>query len=186
MSGSLVTLEVFKEGYSKWLMSVLGMESHTELFWILYDLEFTWILPLDESKSSNGIRMRDRYAYEEGKHLPDGWMDHPCSFLEMTASLAFAMEESFLYDPNTDDGVDTWFRILMENCGLWELDDEAFEDDWEWCAAEAEGIAFTIMQRRYASDGEGGLFPLDDPKEDQRTIEIGQQMNSYIVENWVL
>lgn len=187
MSGSLVTLEVFKEGYTRWLMSVLGMEDHHELFWVLYDIEFTWVLPMDESKSSNGIRMRDRYSYETGVFLPDGWMDFPCSFLEMVASLAFAMEESFLYDPDTEDGVHTWFRILMENCGLWQFDDESFEAyGWELCEQEIEEIAYTVMHRKYTPDGSGGLFPLDDPPEDQREVEIGQQMNAYIVENWMV
>ena len=39
-----------------------------------------------------------------------------------------------------------------------------------------------ILNRRYAWDGSGGLFPLMRPDGDQRTEELWSQMNSYVLE----
>ena len=173
-------LEGFKTRYMEWLWEELGFgPGYSALFELLYQEEFTWTIPMDENRAVDGVYLRDRFCYETGDHLPDGWRDWPCSVLEMMASLAFAMEESFLYDPESVTGPDTWLWELLDNCGLSKYDDRLMARDPEG----ADAILATVLDRGYSGDGSGGLFPLRHPFEDQRNVEIWFQMNAYISEN---
>jgi hypothetical protein len=40
-----------------------------------------------------------------------------------------------------------------------------------------------LNRRLYTTSGYGGLFPLEEPKEDQRKVEIWYQMMAYLGEN---
>lgn len=184
MDDSPMTLERFMRGYSQWLVSELGLEEHQMLFHILYDTEFTWKIDRDENRATDGVYMRDRYSYETGEYLPSSWRDWPCSVAEMLASLAFTMEESFLYDPESDTGCDKWMREMLENCGLWDMDDEAFEEHPSWCFNEVEDTVKRVLDRNYGMSGRGGLFPLAYPDGDQRKMELWYQMNAYVLEKW--
>lgn len=184
MDDSPMTLERFMRGYSRWLVDMLGMEDHEMLFGILYDTEFTWKIDRDENRATDGVYMRDRYSYETGEYLPDSWRDWPCSLAEMLASLAFTMEESFLYDPDGETGCDKWMQEMLENCGLWKLDDRTFEAHPAYSFNAVEDIVETVLDRKYGYSGDGGLFPLSNPDEDQRDVEIWYQMNAYILEKW--
>ena len=41
-----------------------------------------------------------------------------------------------------------------------------------------------FLNREYDKDGTFGLFPLKNPKKDQRKVEIWYQMMAYIIENF--
>ena len=41
-----------------------------------------------------------------------------------------------------------------------------------------------MLAREYSDNGHGGLFPLKNPKKDQRKVEIWYQMTEYINENY--
>ena len=45
-------------------------------------------------------------------------------------------------------------------------------------------IIDTVNLRKIGWDGEGGIFPLQCPREDQRSVELIIQMNDYIEENY--
>ena len=174
-------LTAFNSKYEAWLWSKLDFtRKYGELFRLLYDTEFTWTIPMDENRATDGIYLRDRFSYESGEYLPDGWRDWPCSVLEMLASLALTIEESFLYDPESGTDAGTWFWEMARNCGLTDFDDEMLST--EAGRAAAEHILRRIMDRRYGPSGEGGIFPLKDVPEDLREMEIWDQMNLYLIE----
>jgi hypothetical protein len=39
-----------------------------------------------------------------------------------------------------------------------------------------------VIYRNYESNGHGGFFPLEDPDEDQRRVELWYQLNAYLNE----
>ena len=41
-----------------------------------------------------------------------------------------------------------------------------------------------IIWRTYDSNGYGGLFPLRNPREDQRKVELWYQLNAYLLEQF--
>ncbi len=45
-----------------------------------------------------------------------------------------------------------------------------------------EDIIHTFVWRTYNYNGYGGLFPLDDPKEDQRKVEIWYEFCAWVEE----
>lgn len=69
-----------------------------------------------------------------------------------------------------------WFWIMMENMGLTRYDDEHFDVD------DVNRIVDIWLERRFGSDGMGSPFPLQHPFEDQRQIELWQQMQNYVNE----
>jgi hypothetical protein len=41
-----------------------------------------------------------------------------------------------------------------------------------------------LNKREYFPSGKGGLFPLENPREDQTKVEIWYQMHAYVMENY--
>lgn len=82
--------------------------------------------------------------------------------------------------PNNEP--EDWFFEMVENLGLGSLTD----DFWGRSASDFEQIASEQvdiwLDRRYGYDGSGGLFPLDDPEDDQANVELWYQMNAYLME----
>jgi len=79
--------------------------------------------------------------------------------------------------------VSEWFWILIDNLGLICCDNDAYFTNSKVGSDVPETIG-RMLSREYEADGEGGLFPLKNPKKDQRRIEIWYQMTSYILENY--
>ena len=70
---------------------------------------------------------------------------------------------------------------MLINCGLIEYCNERIEQDDDDVVGDILAI---INHRQYGWDGEGGFFPLQWPKYDQRELELVIQMNNYIEENY--
>ena len=78
-----------------------------------------------------------------------------------------------------DGEVRAWFWHLIEVLGLTHCSDRYYDKQAEMEIHEAlERVIF----RTYEPSGEGGLFPLQHPREDQRNVELWYQLNAYILE----
>ena len=80
-----------------------------------------------------------------------------------------------------DDPADIWFWHLIDVMDLARFNDLEYDDE------AAEIVAQTldrIIWRRYNDHGQGGLFPLRDPVEDQRDVELWYQLNAYLIERY--
>jgi hypothetical protein len=100
--------------------------------------------------------------------------------LEFLIALSIRLSET-VYDHNYPDQTAHWFWVLIRNMGLdIYSDDSPFEE-----IHYSIGSAFwRLNSRTYAFDGsEGGLFPLREPSEDQRKVEVWYQMMAYLREN---
>jgi hypothetical protein len=111
----------------------------------------------------------------------DGEYGQNGTMMEMLVVLAEKMNFD-LADSEYEAGIGHWFRELLENCGLIGYTNENMEDD-RYVEAVAD-ILDTVIFRKYGWDGEGSLFPLRWPKQDQRYQELIVQMNGYIEENY--
>ena len=152
------------EEYYIWLCDFIGYnEDYSELLSYLFDVEFTYILRMDENRAMDGLAMRRRYT-ESGRARGDIWGGAPCSVLEMLVALSVRIEDEFMGDPDL-----CMFWRMLDHLGL--LTDFHWDlrlDMW--------------LERDYAPNGDGGLFPLRHPKEDQREVEIWTQCMEWLNE----
>lgn len=93
-----------------------------------------------------------------------------CSVFEMLIGVARHL--SF----EMDGEVGEWFWHLINNLGLTRYNDKRWNERW------VEQVVERLVWRQYSYDGNGGLFPLQAPHEDQRDVELWFQMEAYMLE----
>lgn len=142
---------------------------------------FRWVIPNDDNRGFDGLELRSSWWSENAPGLGEPKADW-CSMLEMMVALAMRMEDEILYDPRKGDRTDQWFWMMMGNVGLDAICDELLED-YMLDGRYVDGILDNVVHRTYMPDGSGGLFPLEHPEEDQRYVEIWQQMQAYLNEH---
>lgn len=167
--------------YFEWLCHIVDVkDGYWSVMGYLYNHEFTWFIANDDNRINDGIALRDKFLEESGLEAD---IYGPCSVLEMMVALAMRMETDILYDPEKGDQTSEWFWLMIRNLGLDRYSDENL--DFE-TAGEIDNIIRVMVDRVYAMNGTGGLFPLKKPKQNQRRVEIWYQMQHYICENFIL
>ena len=144
-----------------------------ELLYQLYRTEFYSIVPNDDNRALDGIKLRDKYGFPK--------VNVGCNLFEMLVALAIRCDEDILYNPEKGDRSKDWFWMMMTNVGLNKFRDRSFGEGWEY--EDVEQICLKLMNRDYTYDGKGGLFPLKDARKDQRDTEIWYQLNAYSLEH---
>jgi len=174
-------MEPLDERYLTWLYGQVGhikirsrSRSYWELFRILYQTEFEWSVYNDDNRVEDGRDLR--YEFFEAEGLEDDnpeWSGLGCSVLEMMVGLTRRLAFEAEGQPRT------WFWILIENLGL-----SAYSDSNMHRQAEDDirHILDVLIDRRYSTNGQGGLFPLKNPQRDQRKVEIWYQLSAYVLE----
>lgn len=169
--------------YFDWLyrkVAVLSDRNPQRSHWLLceqlHKTPFTWSVPNDDNRAADGLFLHEQFENETG-YIYEGGM---CSVLEML--IALAQRASIEMDGVSNcQGTDEWFWMMLAN-----LDIDQYTDD-SYFEADAEGIVEEVVEqflaRDYSRDGEGGLFPLLHPHQDQRKVEIWYQMHAYLLEN---
>lgn len=167
------------EQYFTWLYSQVASlktkslnKTYFTLLNQLYRKEFFWFVPNDDNRVEDGRYLRPEFLASANIDDPDEeWLYLGCSMLEMLIGLSrrFKFEAGGL--------TSKWFWHLMENINLAE-----FTDANPGTVYEIDEVLNTIIWRQYKADGTGGLFPLDNPKDDQRKVELWYQLNAYINE----
>lgn len=169
-----------EERYFHWLYNKAARsretnpsKSYWELFYILHTTPFEWFIPNDDNRAVDGIDLR--YEYLGAEMANNDWLEEECSMLEMIISLSRRL--SFEISEPTD----VCFWYILSNLGI----DREFNDTVEGVrkVANVRDILETVVRRTYDYDGTGGLFPLINPKQDQREVEIWYQMSAYLAEN---
>lgn len=181
-------LDSFNRRYLKWIVSMVGGEHHLLLFKQLHNIIFRWDpdVPMDENREYDGRRIRREFEDETGYPIPTAAQDWPASFLEVLVSLSVTMEKNIMHAPGNGDGTAAWFWMIMANAMLSHCDDDWMRKNGQNAEYYVASRVDDILLRRYAPNGDGGLFPLEKPKEDQRNVELWYQMNAYVLErDWV-
>lgn len=170
-----------QERYFDWMYSrVMGDKySYRKLLRRLNEIPFTYILPMDENRMKDGLHLRYRFGHE------CGWTDQDivnrldissCSVLEMMVALAIRCEEGIMADPDRGDRTAMWFHDMIGNLGLSGMDDRRYNEQY------VDAHIDIFLHRRYAPDGEGGLFRLRHTDDDLRNVQIWYQMSWYLNE----
>lgn len=180
-------MEPLDERYFVWLYSLVADPSiedrnltYWELLRQLYDRPFVWFVSMDDNRVGDGKELRLEFLRHEGlqkSEVDQGWVEIGCSFLE----LMVAMSDKLQFHLDPDSNLAYWFwEVLMTNIGLRDCTDDA---GFESC--DIDEVVNRVIFRRYEPDGTGGFFPLKHPEQDQRDIQLWDQLSAYVIERMV-
>jgi hypothetical protein len=170
------------ELYFVWLYNQVGdskIKNPTRTYWRilrqLYTKEFVWIVPNDDNRIEDGKDLRQEFADQAKlKNIDETWMRLGCSMLELIVGLSRRLSFELEGEPRD------WFWHLIHNIGL-----DGYTDSYvpkSHTSEHIDSILEQLIWRTYHSDGHGGLFPLVDPHEDQRKVELWYQLSAYVLE----
>lgn len=176
--------EPIEDLYFNWLYTKVAYRPNTtpsnryhSLLYFLHRTEFVWRVSGDDNRAEDGRALRIEFLNETRIDTDEPLVDLECSVLEMM--IAFSRRAAF----QTDMELEEWFWIMIDNLGLSDLPDSAFNGGAE--TAIVGPIMEDLVWRRYESNGRGGLFPLRNPDEDQRDVEIWYQFCEYLVDQGI-
>lgn len=174
-----------RQQYFDWMTRLVcengygGNASWGCLFALLYDMEFTYLMKLDENRAIDGCDLRYRFAYECGysaQVIEEELDRQPCSVLEMMVALAARCEEHIMDDPDSGNRTGKWFFDMVRSLGLIDMHDDRFD------SLVVKAVISRFLRREYAANGCGGLFTLKYRNADMRKVEIWYQAMWYLDE----
>lgn len=172
-----------EEDYYSWLLNKVtdadfNPSQYSTLMRMLYNAEFTWLIPEDENRAIDGINLRDDFAKYTGVPQVEAliYLDKPCSVLEMMVALACRIEDQIMEDLFVGPRVGRWMKVMISSLGL------RYETDGYLDEEYVDYIISTFLKREYERNGDGGLFRIRDHSVNMREIEIWSQTNWYLRE----
>lgn len=168
------------ELYFTWLygqVSPITEKAKSRTRWNLlrrfHQTEFVWIVPNDDNRAEDGRDLRHEFIEKEDVDNPDPeWLKLGCSMLELLIGLSRRL--SF-----EDDGSpERWFWQMVENLNL-----AQYTDNERLPIATVDEALNRVIWRTYSSNGIGGLFPLRNPSQDQREVELWYQLSAYLLDD---
>lgn len=138
----------------------------------LHMVEFTYLIPKDQNRASDGIDLRRRFALDEFEL--DELGRHPCSVLEMMVALAIRCEETIMDDTSVGDRTKYWFWSMIRSLGLNSMSDNEYDERY------VDEVIDIFLNREYDPDGKGGLFHIKYCEDDLRDVEIWTQLCWYL------
>ena len=161
------------DGYFFWLVDKIsnGEVGHDRMAMLkqLYFWPCYYSIPNDGHRYEEAMNLRERYTYETGNIC---CYEGTCNVLELLVSLAKMVSEDVLGTFYHKNRTYEWFWMMIENLGLEYVDDGLRRE-----------IVRKWVERDFDFDGYGSPFPLKNPPEDQRNVEIWKQICNYIFEN---
>ena len=174
--------------YFDWLCDIINLRPGTYdiLIQTLYAIPFTWVLDLDSNRAEDGLILRGDFHDECG--YIEKLDDKPCSVLEALIGIARKMDY-ILDDDDKGDRTRIWFWEMISNLSLNTYSDSYLDHDgsshWDKIN-DIFKICDQWMDRRFDYTGRGSPFPLYTPYRDQRGLQIIDQLNDYILENYII
>lgn len=173
-----------KSDYFQWLCGIVHADdpdcSFYSLMRALFEHEFRWSVDNDGNRAVDGECLRDDFA-DQSLYLDYSSIGGPCRVLEMLVALASRIDDEIMWNPG-DDRTVVWFWEMIDNLGLSEYDDDHWEEPKS--RSMVDYILDRWLDRKYRPDGIGSIFPIENPLEDQRDVEIWYQMNQYFLEKY--
>ena len=155
--------------YFDWLISQIEIpktfkKTFHDLCVHLHNTEFLWQVPGDDNRVSDARDLRHGFINIEFKEY--------ISVLEIMIHLSQLLE--FVAGGTAGE----WAWRLIDNLQLNHVYDPL--------SIEQLGVVNNILEnliwRTYDYNGHGGFFPLINPQEDQRKVELWYQLNTYVSE----
>lgn len=150
---------------------------YSKLLHFLNDIPFYYSIEMDGNRYEDGINLRYRFA--DASRCPDYAIqdaldNRDCSVLEMMVALAFRCEESCIDDPELGNQTGYIFWNMIDSLRLTYMTNPNFDEGYcDW-------VIHRFLDRKYESNGEGGLFTLSNPRRDMTTVEIWMQAMWYL------
>lgn len=164
--------------YLIWRCRLERMTQYGRLFNILHNIDFKYVIERDENRYADGVELRDEYEIpNEYIDYDDDFFMKACSVFEMLIALAIRVDDEFIGDPS-DECPDEFFMEMIKNLGLNRFKGNRYRED------DVIKIINRWIRREFDRDGTGSPFPLRKTHEDQRKVEIWDQMNAYLSENY--
>lgn len=170
------------EMYFQWLYSLVAdpectdkKQSYWKLLKQLFTTEFLWFVEHDGDRVEDGIALRHEFLVQQGideEDVDPEWIGLGCSVLELMMGLSRRLEFQVGGQPHY------WFWRLVENIGLRKYHDGV----QRYPRLHIEGVLYSIIFRQYTASGLGGFFPLREPHEDQRNVDLWYQLSAYVLE----
>jgi len=175
-SDSLYNDTDINEQYFLYLCRLIGINNFEKtpfkgMLKILYNYEFYWVVEMDANRIEDTISLKDDFKYNTNYINYDQIYDF-CSVLEILVVLAISMNDNL-----ESLGVPYWFWHMISNLNINYEDDLTNKE-----AMEIMDILKRFVNRDYSEYGL--LFPIKNPKKDQRKVELWYQMNEYYNENF--
>ena len=171
-------MDVYQKRYLQWLYNFIGNYSgYTKLLEYLYQVDYIWIIPMDENRANDGLNLRNRFCdlyHLDGSQLENIFGSKPCSMLEMMIALSIRIEDDFMGTENSNN-IPRWFWSMIHSLGLQFNRDEHFSQE------KADSIILQFIEHRYSSDGRGSLFYVPMRNVDFRNLQIWDQMNQWLI-----
>lgn len=166
-----MTNDSANQRYLEWLISQTEHPDEYRHLWeLIHRYEFVWVVANDDNRIEDAKDLRLEYLSEQGD-FDQGLIPY-VSVLEVLIALSRRCEFQ------NGQSAQEWMTIFLKNLG--------FEKYTKFLGlrrqTRAEEIIDDFIWRRYTHHGEGGLFPLQYPKQDQTQVELWYQMHAYLIE----
>ena len=171
------------EKYFNWLLKRLRWQKkgYNDLLRMMCDIPFEVVLDQDINRLEDGRYLRNHFFLDNG--IVGDFTDKPVSVLEVLIALADRIDTEYIGNPS-DPRPDIIFWEFLYNLGL---NTAAFQDNrikYPSNKYRFESIINNFIFRNYAVDGRGGIFPLKNVNFDVADMELWEQMQAYLSENY--
>ena len=193
MRTALQRAERERERYIAWLAERVDANlnydgiTFSKLVHILWDIPFMYVLERDAERGNDGNMLRKIYThthkiddYDEvfaTAYPTEDSLTAGCTFLEFLVAISERAND-IMYDP-LEEKTSIYFWQFLKNIGLDHCSDEDYGISWDYFYVS--NVVGKVLNRNYEADGSGGLFPISNPTEDQRTVEIWYQLQGYLL-----
>ena len=146
-------------------------EDHYNLARYLHTLPYRWTLQRDENRMYDGLNMRREYEdYLAGRDGDIPGEEEECSMLEFFVGFSHRLVRDMMSDEDFDRK--ELLGIMLNNIDIWRWDDSRWNKKAESDIKEAIDIWVDLD---YNKHGEGGLFPIAEPYDDLREVDMWVQ-----------
>lgn len=175
---------MYQGDYFDWLCEIINLRQgkYDGLIHELYVTPFKWVLELDSNRVDDGLVLRGEFpgVTYENEQFGD---DQTCSVLEVLIALARKFDY-ILSEDDCGDRTRIWFWEMIGNLTLMYFTDGVLEENFSELN-RVDRILDIWMSRKFDYDGAGSPFALMHPHRDQTKIQLIDQMNDYILENYI-
>lgn len=174
-------IEAMWMGYGNYLIDTYLRKEKSrygKLFERLHQIKFYTRIARDRNRMADGEDLRADYCETmHDERSISRLKDHWCSVLEMMLGLSIRVDNELIGDPSVEHP-EAFLMQMVHNLGLLKFRKKGFPMD------DVRPIIERWLDRDFDYSGEGSPFPLKNADRDQRNVEIWDQMNAYVYENY--
>lgn len=170
--------------YFNWLVDIAcydqyrtAKRTYSKLLRYLFERDFdVFIIEADINRAADGVKLRSQFGDEMSytDETVNRYLTGSCSILEMMVALSLRCEIHIMCNSSIGDRTGRWFWEMISNLGLNDSTDYQYDKKY------VEAVIDALINRDYKPNGKGGLFLIENSRQDQRGVEIWYQMCGYM------